>query len=181
YLVFIDGDCIPHRLFLQDHYERRETGAVLAGRRLMMGKAASARFGLDDVTSGRYENALRWVLRDEKHTLQYAFRLPWIDRIRNRRRSDYFVLGSNFSLYREDFLSVNGYDERIVGRGMEDNNLHARFCAAGMPVRSLSQAGLQYHLHHAADPIPHSAEVVRQFCTVTDGRTPFGIVRKEQC
>ena len=139
YLVFIDGDCILHHRFLDDHWRRKEKGAVLAGRRVMMNAKAASCCTLDTITTGSFEAPLQWLIGSEKHTAQYAFRIPFLDPIRNRRRSDFFTLGSNFSLYRSDFFSVNGYDERIIGRGMEDDNLHARFCAAGgTSVSSLS-------------------------------------------
>jgi glycosyltransferase involved in cell wall biosynthesis len=178
YLVFMDGDCIPHRLFLQDHWDRRETGAVLTGRRLMMSEKATKSFTLADVQNGRYERPLRWLFNLEFHTVQYAFRIPWIDTIRNRRKSDYFVLGCNFSLHKKDFIAVNGYDERIIERGLEDNNLHARFLAGNMPMRSISQVALQYHLYHYSGPIPHSGETVEKFCAVTSPWTEFGIVKR---
>ena len=62
----------------------------------------------------------------------YGWRGGWSD--------GYEILGSNFSLARADFLGVNGYDERILQRGMEDVNLKVRLVNAGVAVRSVSQA-----------------------------------------
>jgi len=180
YLVSIDGDCIPHSRFLQDHWERREHGAVLAGRRVMMSEKATEKFTADEIRHGSFEKSFRWISNTEKSTTQYAFRNTHIDNHRNKKRDNYFVLGSNFSIFRKDFLKLNGYDERIIGRGMEDNNLHARIQAAGMPIRSISQVALQYHLFHNADPIPHDEETVKQFCTVDSGWTEFGIVKEKE-
>ncbi len=177
YLVSIDGDCIPHHRFLKDHWDRRERGAVLAGRRVMMSEKAQLKFSVEDIRSGKFENPWQWIGNTETTTSQYAFRIPLLDPVRNRKRSDYFVLGSNFSLFRDDFLKLNGYDERIIGRGLEDNNLHARILAAKMPIRSLSQVALQYHLFHRSAPIPHDEQTVRLFCNVSSGWTEEGIIK----
>ena len=36
YLVFIDGDCIPHKHFLKAHFDNKEIGFALFGRRVML-------------------------------------------------------------------------------------------------------------------------------------------------
>lgn len=34
YLIFLDGDCIPHRKFVEEHCKARREGFVVAGRRV---------------------------------------------------------------------------------------------------------------------------------------------------
>ncbi len=180
YLVFIDGDCILHHKFLEDHWQHREIKAVLAGRRVMMNEKKSSAISSSNIAKRKHQNSIMWLTGSIGQTAQYAFRIPAVDKVRNIFRQNYFILGSNFSLHREDFISLNGYDERIIGRGMEDNNLHARVIAAGMPIRSLSQQALQYHIFHRSDPIPHSVETVKRFCAVESGWTEFGIKKSVQ-
>jgi hypothetical protein len=87
----------------------------------------------------------------------------------------YEILGSNFSLPREVFLEVNGYDERIQGRGMEDINLKARLLNAGVEIRSVSQEAIQYHCFHGNAGFPHDTAAVERWGGTTETRTPFGI------
>lgn len=38
YLIFIDGDCVPHKEFVREHIENRSKGVCLAGRRVNLSK-----------------------------------------------------------------------------------------------------------------------------------------------
>ncbi len=178
YIVFIDGDCILHRLFLERHYTRRRPGWVLTGRRVMFDRELTERITMDDVRTRRVEKPWFWLghcgRNDWLHGIRFPFFFPW----RNRYREHYEILGSNFSVHKEDFYRVNGYDERIVGRGLEDNNLCVRFINSGIAVKSIAFDALQYHCFHAADAIPHSADFVEEFRSSTETRTPFGIVKE---
>ena len=42
YLVFIDGDCLPHKHFLKAHFENRQQGIALFGRRVMLSEKLTA-------------------------------------------------------------------------------------------------------------------------------------------
>jgi len=92
----------------------------------------------------------------------------------------YAILGSNFSLSRDSFARVNGYDEAILGRGMEDINLGTRLLNAGCSIRSISQEAIQYHCHHDAEPMPHDAETIRRWRSTAETWTPRGLVKTER-
>jgi hypothetical protein len=79
------------------------------------------------------------------------------------RGKQYDILGSNFSVYKKDFYRVNGYEEAITGRGLEDNNLANRFKRAGIRIRTVARRAVQYHLFHTADPIPHDRETISRW------------------
>jgi glycosyltransferase involved in cell wall biosynthesis len=174
-LVFIDGDCVLHHRFLERHYRRRRAGLVHSGRRVMFDRALTERLTTDDVRSRRIERAAFWWKHAGRIDRWNGFYLPLLHRARNFRRADYEIVGSNFSVHREDFFRVNGYDERIIGRGLEDNNLRARFLNSGIAVGTITREALQYHLFHTADPIPHSREVIEKYRWIGEARTPHGI------
>lgn len=174
-LVFIDGDCVLHHRFLERHHRRRRPGLALSGRRVMFDRALTERLTLADVASRRIERATFWWQHAGRIDRWNGFYLPGLHRIRNLRRHDYELVGSNFSLHRDDFFRVNGYDERIVGRGLEDNNLRARLLNSGVLVGTITREALQYHLFHTADPMPHSREFIARYRWSVETRTPHGI------
>lgn len=178
YLVFIDGDCILHHRFLERHDRRRRRGQVLAGRRVMLDAELTARLTLDDIRSRRLERVRFWWRHAGQHDRKNGFYAPWLSALRGLYRDAYSILGSNFSVHRDDFFAVNGYDERIVGRGLEDNNLWARFVNSGIRVKPLTFEAIQYHCYHPSHPMPHAPEFVRQFHATRETRTPFGIVKE---
>jgi len=177
FLVFIDGDCILHRRFLERHYRRRRRGWVLSGRRVMMDRELSQRVTVSDVHSRKIERPSFWLGHCGRNDCKHGFYVPFMFFPRSRLRENYEILGSNFSVHRDDFYRVNGYDERIIGRGLEDNNLCARFINSKINVKSIAFEALQYHCYHKADAIPHSGEFIEQYRDSTETRTPHGIVK----
>jgi glycosyltransferase involved in cell wall biosynthesis len=177
-LVFLDGDCIPHHRFLERHWVRRRAGQVLSGRRLMMDASLTSRLTEADVASRRVESPSFWWDHVPAHDRRNGFYVPLAFGLRGRKWKPYEILGSNFSLPREVFLAVNGYDERIQGRGMEDVNLKARLVNAGYRLRSISQEALQYHCYHSNSGFPHGAAAVARWGGTTETRTAFGMTRE---
>jgi glycosyltransferase involved in cell wall biosynthesis len=165
YLVFIDGDCVLHHRFLESHFRHRRNRTVLAGRRVMLDKDITERLTNDDVASRRIERPGFWwrhCIRpsDRKHGLF----VPGLFCVENMLKKNYSFYGSNFSVFKEDILEVNGYDERIIGRGIEDDNLRERLKLSGITIRSVTREALQYHLYHSSDPVPHTPETIQEFC-----------------
>ena len=175
YLVFIDGDCILHHRFLERHYARRRPGQVLSGRRVMFDLPLTARLRVEDVTSLYVERPNTWWRHAKPHDWRNGIFAPAAFGLRGAFSSRYGILGSNCSLFRMDFLRVNGYDERITGRGLEDDNLRARLLNAGLAVRSIAQEALQYHCHHEHSGFPHDAAAVARWRETRETRTPHGI------
>jgi len=178
YLVFIDGDCILHHRFLERHFRRRALLQVLSGRRVMFDKELTERVALDDIRTRRVERVGYWWKHAGKIDRWNGIYVPFVHGLRNARRDNYQILGSNFSVHKEDFMNINGYDERIVGRGLEDNNLCTRFINSGAVVQTITREALQYHLYHEADAMPHSEEFIEQYRSSNETRTPNGIVKE---
>ena len=177
-LAFIDGDCVLHHRFLERHRHRRRPGLVLAGRRVMFDRVLTERLTVEDVRARRIERHSFWWRHAGRIDRWNGFYLPLLHRARNLRRRDYELVGSNFSVHRDDFFRVNGYDERIIGRGLEDNNLRARFLNSGIAVGTITREALQYHLFHTADPMPHSREFIERYRWIGETRTPHGIEKE---
>jgi glycosyltransferase involved in cell wall biosynthesis len=178
YIVFIDGDCLLHHRFLERHWKRAGKKQVLSGRRVMFDKELTERLSIDDVRKRRFERPGFWWKHAGKIDRWHGFYLPFVHGVRNLARRDYQILGSNFSLHKADFLAVNGYDERIVGRGLEDNNLWIRLVNSGVAARTITREALQYHLFHHAEPMPHSEEFINAYRSSGEARTRHGIVKE---
>ena len=153
YCVFIDGDCLPARHFLLDHWEEREPGKVLLGRRVETSERWTREINADRIASGAFER-MEW--RDWAD--MFAGRSLRVEdglRIRSalvRRvllRNVRGMLGANFSVAREDLIAVNGFDERYDGPGCgEDSDLQFRLGLAGVAGKSLRNLAVLYHLRH---------------------------------
>jgi glycosyltransferase involved in cell wall biosynthesis len=164
YLVFIDGDCILHHRFLESHYRHRARRTALGGRRVMLDREISDRLTNDDVASRRIERPRFWWNHCDAADRKHGFYAPGLFALSNLGKKGYSFYGSNYSLYKEDFCAVNGYDESIVGRGVEDDNLRERLKLNGVTIKSVTREALQYHLFHESAPVPHSREVINAWC-----------------
>lgn len=183
YLCFIDGDSVPHRRFLHSHLRARRVGTVLSGRRVMLDKQLTAALTLDDVENGRLERMSFWFGHAEQGSAKHGVRAPVVaaleDGWKRAAGKNYCILGSNFSLFTGDFFRVNGYEESIVGRGLEDNNLSNRFKVAGVRVRTVARSAIQYHLFHESNPIPHDRETISRMGRPQTPWAAKGIVKQD--
>ncbi|MGL5621235.1 galactosyltransferase-related protein, partial [Cetobacterium sp.] len=62
------------------------------------------------------------------------------------------LAGMSYGLFKEDYLKVNGYDEKYQGWGYEDDDFGNRLCIAGVKSRELLTDLIQLHLYHPFDP-----------------------------
>jgi hypothetical protein len=58
------------------------------------------------------------------------------------------VRAANLSCWREDLMSVNGFNEDFVGWGREDSELAVRMENMGIKRRHVKFAAFGYHLYH---------------------------------
>jgi glycosyltransferase involved in cell wall biosynthesis len=155
YLIFTDGDCIPHSRYVEEHFMNRRKGVVLSGRRACLSESISRRLDKTNITKkhlqGRYLLPLflhKALMNDGKFVEDAIyFRNKFIRKLINRKEKE--LLGSNFSLYKEDILKVNGFDEQYEAPSVgEDTDLCYRLKLAGINVKTLKHIAIQYHLHH---------------------------------
>ena len=182
-LVFIDGDCLPNKYFLEDHYSQAKRGEVSTGRRVMLPEGVTNKINEQKITEGILERLffplLRATLFDKKKTkMEHMVRIPykWFRRLFIKERNR-FILGCNFSLYKDDLLKVNGFDERFVHPGYgEDIDLGFRLERAG--VKTMSRKNLMvifhtYHIHFFTD-FPESLKLLEDN-KLSSPYTEFGI------
>src|SRR5262249_35822079 len=53
YLLFLDGDTIPHPKFIEDHRQMARPGRFVQGHRALVGEKAARQFGFQDVARDR--------------------------------------------------------------------------------------------------------------------------------
>lgn len=152
YLVFIDGDCLPAKDFLYDHYSHREPGTVLLGRRVEHGERWAQSLSIEKILSGdfeRYTFADAFdALRGKSVRLEHGIRIstPYIRKFVEKSDA---MLGCNFSTFKEHLIVVNGFDEEYDGPGLgEDSDIFFRLNNNGITGKSLRNLAIQYHVWH---------------------------------
>jgi glycosyltransferase involved in cell wall biosynthesis len=158
HIVFIDGDCLPSRHFLLDHWNEREEGKVLLGRRVETSERWSKALTLEMVRSGAFER-LGWAelkdgLQGKSLRVEDGIRMPSALLRKLLLRKVRGMLGSNFSAAKRDLVAINGFDELYVGPGCgEDSDVQYRLSLIGVTGKSLRNLAVQYHVWHPRMPV----------------------------
>ena len=184
YLVFIDGDCVPHVEFVREHYENRRTKVCLVGRRVDLSARITAKLSDDKIRQGFFENHMAELLFDslllQSRNVEKGIyvKSDFLRRIINKKKRD--LLGCNFSLHKQDLLSINGFDERYEEPGIgEDYDIQLRLEKNNIALQSVINVTIQYHLYHQKLAISDSnAKLLEQVRASGVYFTPFGIDRK---
>jgi glycosyltransferase involved in cell wall biosynthesis len=156
YLVFLDGDCIPHPRFVADHRDFARVGTIMLAQRCAIlgfhGKIlprspslpglcallARKRLLSDGPRFGTgWKRAIRGLLK--------GIRLP---RPIYRTCTEFETRGGNLGVWRADFLRVNGFDESFKGWGFEDIDFSRRVIRLGVEAKLLIGGAVCYHIDH---------------------------------
>jgi glycosyltransferase involved in cell wall biosynthesis len=142
YLVFLDGDTVPHPEFVADHRRLARSGTFIQGHRALVKKKGADWFGSGDFARERRRALFQWQLQGIKH----AYRWP---RAWQRRRRDLRgIRGCNLAIWRDHLVQVNGYNEDFIGWGREDSELAVRLMNLNVERIDVRGWALCYHLWH---------------------------------
>lgn len=156
YLIFIDGDVVPHKRFIEGHLYWSQPKRVCAGKRAEIGKNISTDI-LDEKISINTltDKYLIWIKKLHKDKSRHyedgiyikpnGFLFKYI--VSKKHLS--YIIGCNFSCYKKDIESINGFDEdyKLPSVG-EDVDINWRFRASGIEVVSVRNIANVYHLWH---------------------------------
>ncbi len=149
YLVFTDGDCIPRADFLDWHLRLREPGRYLTGGYSKLPLGLSQAITREDILAGRATDYV-WLAANglERHTLKLRLRSDWARALFNAITPVKALLhGHNASVWKDDALRVNGWDERMQYGG-QDLELGERLTHAGVRGKTIRYAAICVHLEH---------------------------------
>ena len=148
FLLFLDGDCILPRDHVAAYLARRRPGVALLGYCARLPEQSSAALVPGRLAGIDLESL---VPARERRLLRRRFRKAWWHALL-RHPSKPRLAGGNFGVWRRDFERVNGFDERFVGWGQEDDDLGLRLRAAGVRLESILDRTRSLHVWHPTDP-----------------------------
>lgn len=153
YLIFIDGDCIPHSSFVEEHIDYRSKHFCLTGRRVNLSEKITGLLTEKNVREGFLEKHSILLIEDGLFGKSYDvekgfyFKNSLIRKFFNKKSRG--LLGCNFSIHKDDLLMINGFDERYEAPSIgEDSDVQFRLELLKIKIRSLNNIAVQYHLYH---------------------------------
>ena len=146
FIIFLDGDCIPHRQLVKQYIHKKKYGRVLYGRRVTLSKKLSAQL-LKKKDLGTL-NIFRLLLSGCRR-IEEGFYLPIIPQ-RYIEKKEARLLGCNMGIYKEDLIAINGFDEdyNFPGGG-EDSDIEWRLEKLNNTAfYSMKFKAIVYHIWH---------------------------------
>jgi glycosyltransferase involved in cell wall biosynthesis len=140
YMVFLDGDCVPHAKFIADHEALAEKGYWVQGRRCFVDSEYVEEF--DPASTSIWG----WLITGRMSGFFKAIRLP--SPVIRRGTEQRGLIGCNMGIWREDLVAVNGFDESYIGWGGEDSDIGSRLYHLGRPRKFVYGHAIVYHLNH---------------------------------
>jgi GT2 family glycosyltransferase len=153
YLLFIDGDCVLHPKFIENHLRLSGKNHILAGKRVKLGPKYSNLLKsspLPTFTSRIWKEAFK-IKKDGAAFFEEGLYIPLhgVTRWIIQKAGISSIKGCNFSCYKTALLAINGFDEDYIRPAIgEDIDLVWRFKGLGFRIISIKHFAVQYHLDH---------------------------------
>lgn len=142
YLIFIDGDCLPHSRFIESYQYVASAGIAMHGRRVMLSEKLSNQL-LSHQRSLPISLGALWLSGSKK--IENAIRLPWLKK--KSKASE--IWGCNWGIAKQHLIQVNGFDEDYIKAGVgEDVDIEWRLLKSGIKLANIKHLAIIYHLHH---------------------------------
>ena len=184
YLIFVDADCVPHSEFIKEHFTYKKNGICFTGRRVNLSENYTNNLTAEKIKNSFLERNKFRLITDgifgksfdvEKG---FYFKNLFLRNYFNKKKRG--LLGCNFSIHKNDFLKINGFDERYEAPSVgEDSDVEFRLNLCNVEVKSLNNIAVQFHLFHKLQKRPQ--ENLDLFNEVKKSKfyfTHYGIVKK---
>jgi len=142
YIIQVDGDCIMHPRFVEDHCKAARKGVYLYGSRVnVLPEGVAVVFEKQLINFNMFSKEIK----NKTRTLH----IPFLSGLYQPHEGiSKKFRGCNVSFWRDDFIAINGYNEDFEGWGREDSDLVIRMGNNAVKAKRLRYAGIVYHLHH---------------------------------
>jgi glycosyltransferase involved in cell wall biosynthesis len=142
YIIEIDGDIIMHKEFVKDHLSLSEKNVFLYGSRVNIQKDYSETLFKKKRI---HFNFFSRGIKKRGRTLHIPF---LANRYKKENGRSSKLRGCNMSFWRDDFIKVNGFNESLVGWGIDDSEMIQRLINIGIKGKRLKYKGIVYHIYH---------------------------------
>lgn len=140
YLIFIDGDCIPHRHFIKAYLKNAHLECCF-GRRVMLGGNHTTKL-LHGKASLKMSDLFKYASKQVKHSLYFPNRKPTVPKGKG-------IWGCNWGIKKILLLRINGFDEDYEKAGVgEDVDVEWRLRKSGVQLYYAKHNAIVYHLYH---------------------------------
>ncbi|PDS26838.1 glycosyltransferase family 2 protein [Flavobacterium branchiophilum] len=150
YLIFTDGDCIPHQHFVKTHFKQRAEGYFLSGGYFKLPLSISKLISPKDIVTQRCFDA-KWLIHNGlkinfkiTKLIKNAYFAAFMNWITPTKRS---WNGHNASGWKQDILDINGFNHEMQYGGL-DREMGERLFNNGLLSKQIRYSAICIHLEH---------------------------------
>jgi glycosyltransferase involved in cell wall biosynthesis len=182
YLIFTDGDCIPHPDFVAGHLALARPGYFVSGGCVRLNGATTRAVTAQHVLDGNVYDR-RWLQTQGETPANLRKMIlsapPWNNVFNTITTTRPTWNGHNSSTWREEVLAVNGFDERL-GYGGLDREFGERLERCGMRGIQARYTLICLHLDHprpyrAREIMDANLQIRRENARLHVRRTKYGL------
>lgn len=155
FLIFLDQDVIFSNDFIEKIYNARQKKKIICGRAIFIEKNIknSIQLEIDKNKKLNFDEVYdKYITEKEKELLDKSFKkdklYKYLYRLKLRTRG-IKMASLIFGVYKEDFIAINGFDEKYIGWGEEDDDFGNRFFKYGGEVESIKYERHPIHMFHS--------------------------------
>jgi len=177
YIIFLDGDCIPNRHFVEDHLSLAESGFFFQGKRILINKKLSTCFSQTDVNS--FARLLKYSFLRHISNTHHLIRFPLFPA--GYSTSHKGIKSCNMGLFKKDIVAVNGFNLDFVGWGREDSELAVRLYHYGLKRKDHPFMAVCFHLWHdenSREQLSVNDQLLKKAMDSNDYFCPNGLVQR---
>lgn len=144
YIIMIDGDTVLDNDFVKDHLRFSKKQVYIQGSRVLL----QSNFTKDILRKNQFKKP-NFFSKNSKNNIN-MLRIPFFSILMSffKNQNINRIRGCNYSAFKEDIISVNGFNEKITTWGREDSEFVQRLFNNGIKKQHLKFSGIQYHLYH---------------------------------
>lgn len=183
YIIITDGDCVAPAHFVSTHRKFARQDQYLSGGYYRLSLPTSQALSLDHIQSGQFYHPKFLATLGQKRSIKTlkisAHRLGMDTLLNAVIPTPPTFNGNNASVFKSDFLTVNGFDTRI-GYGGGDREFGYRLVHAGLTPKRIRYSNCALHLDHPRgykdqDIIHANNVIIAQTQTSKRIKTEFGL------
>ncbi len=142
FLVFIDGDCVPHKHFIKEYSKIAEKSYFFSGRAVLLDKKIT-----EYTKQNQTLKKLNFfsILFSKSKKKKDGIYFPYFQLSVKTKG----IVGRNWGVHKQHLIDVNGFDTDYVFAGVgEDVDIEWRLLANGVIRKSIKNRAIVYHLFH---------------------------------
>lgn len=154
FLIFLDQDVILPNDFIEKFYSKRKEKIMLSTKAIFT-EENQKKIIQKDINDRRKLDFSKiynsYITEEQKNIINKRVKkevlYKYLYKLKLRSRG-IKIAGLIFALYKKDYIAINGFDERFVGWGEEDDDFGNRFFKYGGEVEIVKFKEYPLHMYH---------------------------------